>query len=159
MLFKMFDIWGSELLYSPSRSVGGCKQCFSAKEKENKKIREEGELFCNHGWTTTHHIINTMSLSSWEWLTYFGILMKPIREYLIGKTSGNQKSMELCNTQVRTASILIFVTPSLCIFKHISTFKVSSAKPAVSAVWLLSIPSWCYQADLWRGRAVRVSRF
>lgn len=94
--------------------------------------------------------------SDWHILEF---LMKPIREYLIGKTSGNQKSMELCNTQVRTASILIFVTPSLCIFKHISTFKVRSAKPAVSAVWLLPIPSWYYQADLWWGRAVKVSGF
>lgn len=107
---------------------------------------------------STHHIINTMSLSSWECLTYFGILMKPIREYLIGKTSGNQKSRELYITQVRIASILIFVTP-LCIFKHISAFKVISAKPAVRAVWLLPIPSWCYQTDLWWGRAVRVSGF
>lgn len=67
--------------------------------------------------------------------------MKPDREYLIGKTSGNQKSMELGNTQVKTASIFIFVTLSLCVFKHIFTFKVSSAKPAVSAVWILPIPS------------------
>lgn len=153
----LFDIWGSELLNSLRRSaVGGCKQCFSIKKKKKKK---KGRLLSINGWTTTHHIINTMSLSSWEWLTYFGILMKPIGEYLVGKTSGNQKSMESCNIQVRTASILIFVTPSLCIFKCISTFKLSSAKPAVSAVWLLSVPSWCYQADLRWGRAVRVSRF
>lgn len=99
-----------------------------------------------------------MSLSSWEYLTYFGILMKPIREYLIGKTSGNQKSREPYKTQVRTASIPIFVTP-LCIFKHISTFKVISAKPAVRAVCLLPIPSWWCQADPWWGRAVRVSGF
>ena len=59
---------------------------------------------------------------------------------MIGKTSGNQKSMELCNTPVRTASILTSVTAPLCIFKCISSFEVSSAKPAVSAVWLLPIP-------------------
>lgn len=50
--------------------------------------------------------------------------MKPIREYLIGKTSGNQKSRELCKSQVRTASILIFVTP-LCILKHIVSLKLA----------------------------------
>lgn len=150
-------VWTAKFPQQISRSaVTGCKQCFSIKKKKTTKITLYTWLN-NHTPYHRYHIREQPRLT--DIYGHLEILMKPIREHVIGKTSENQKPMELCNAQVRTASILITVTPSLCIFKHISAFKVSSAKPAVSAVWLLPIPSWCYRADLWWGRAVRVSGF